>query len=154
MKDPKTYEHIDPAQVGNKRQILVSDQSGVANIIARLKDIGVEVDPKHPKLKRLLEIVKEREFDGYSYDGAAASFELLARRTLGEVPIYFTVDSFRALVERRFNAKGELVTISEATVKLSIDGEEIMSVGEGNGPVNALDAALRKDIGTLLVLYR
>ena len=147
MKDPKTYEHIDPAKVGNKRQILVSDQSGVANIVARLKEIGVEVDPKNPKLKRLLEVVKEREFDGYSYDGAAASFELLARRTLGEVPVYFTVDSFRALVERRFNAKGELVTISEATVKLTIDGEEIMSVGEGNGPVNALDAALRKDMG-------
>jgi len=147
LKDPKTYEHIDPAIVGNKRQILVSDQSGVANIVARLKEIGVEVDPKNPKLKRLLEVVKEREFDGYSYDGAAASFELLARRTLGEVPVYFTVDSFRALVERRFNARGELVTISEATVKLTIDGEEIMSVGEGNGPVNALDAALRKDMG-------
>jgi 2-isopropylmalate synthase len=147
LKDPRTYEHIEPETVGNKRQILVSDQSGVANIVARLNDIGVEVDPKNPKLKRLLEIVKEREFDGYSYDGAAASFELLARRTLGDVPTYFTVDSFRTLVERRYNAKGEPVTISEATVKLSVDGEEFMSVGEGNGPVNALDMALRKDLG-------
>lgn len=147
LKDPRTYEHIDPEKVGNERQILVSDQSGVANIVARLKEIGVEVDPKNPKLKRLLEIVKEREFAGYSYDGAAASFELLARRTLDEVPIYFNIDSFRTLVERRYNAKGELVTMSEATVKLTIDGEEIMSVGEGNGPVNALDAALRKDLG-------
>ncbi|HKJ75160.1 MAG TPA: citramalate synthase, partial [Alphaproteobacteria bacterium] len=147
LKDPRTYEHIDPEKVGNERQILVSDQSGVANIVARLKEIGVEVDPKNPKLKRLLEIVKEREFAGYSYDGAAASFELLARRTLDEVPTYFNIDSFRTLAERRYNAKGELVTMSEATVKLTIDGEEIMSVGEGNGPVNALDAALRKDLG-------
>ena len=147
LKDPKTYEHIPPETVGNERQILISDQSGIANIVARLKEIGVEVDPKNPKLKRLLEIVKEREFDGFSYDGAAASFELLARRTLGEVPTYFNVDSFRTLVERRYNAKGDLVTISEATVKLTIDGEEFMSVGEGNGPVNALDMALRKDLG-------
>jgi 2-isopropylmalate synthase len=91
--------------------------------------------------------VKEREFLGYSYDGAGASFELLARRLLGQVPEYFTVESFRVLVERRYNAVGELVTVSEATVKVNVDGELLISVGEGNGPVNALDQALRKDLG-------
>jgi 2-isopropylmalate synthase len=84
---------------------------------------------------------------GYAYDGAEASFELLARRALGQVPAYFNVLSFRVMVERRFNAKGEIVTVSEALVKVEVDGNEIHSVGEGNGPVNALDQALRKDLG-------
>jgi 2-isopropylmalate synthase len=91
--------------------------------------------------------VKEREFLGYSYDGAEASFELLARRALGLVPEFFVVESFRVMVERRHNALGQLVTVSEATVKLNIDGEILLSAGEGNGPVNALDQALRKDLG-------
>lgn len=84
---------------------------------------------------------------GYAYEAAEASFELLARRMLKSVPQFFDVDSFRVMVERRHNALGELVTVSEATVKVSIDGEAVMSVGEGNGPVNALDNALRKDLG-------
>ena len=91
--------------------------------------------------------MKQKEFEGYAYDGAEASFELMARRALGEVPDYFAVNGFRVMVERRHNAKGELITVSEATVKLAIDGREIMSVAEGNGPVNALDGAMRKDIG-------
>jgi 2-isopropylmalate synthase len=95
-----------------------------------------------------LDQVKQKEFEGYAYDGAEASFELMARRTLGEVPVYFDVDAFRVMVERRHNAKGDLITVSEATVKLTVDGRQIMSVAEGNGPVNALDNALRKDIGS------
>ena len=146
-KNPESYEHISPDLVGNSRHILVSDQSGRANILARLREIGLDVDPKDPKVNRLLEVVKEREFQGLSYDGAAASFELLARRALGDVPEYFRVEGFRTLVERRHNARGDLVTISEATTKVAVDGEIIMSVGEGNGPVNALDNALRKDLG-------
>ncbi len=147
LKDPKTYEHIDPALVGNSRQILVSNQAGRSNILARLAEIGIEIDAKHPKIDRLLEQLKQREFEGYAYDGAEASFELMARRVLGEVPVYFEVNGFRVMVERRHNAKGALITVSEATVKLSVDGRAIMSVAEGNGPVNALDNALRKDIG-------
>ena len=147
LKNPETYEHIDPALVGNSRQVLVSNQVGRSNILARLAEIGIEIDAKHPNVDRLLEEVKQREFLGYAYDGAEASFELMARRILGEVPNYFDVSSFRVMVERRYNAKGALITISEATVKLSVDGREIMSVSEGNGPVNALDNALRKDIG-------
>ncbi len=93
-------------------------------------------------MARLLEDIKIRAGSGYAYDGAEASFELLARRALGQVPDYFRVESYRATVERRGG-----VTVSEGTVKLSVDGQEIHSVGTGNGPVNALDAALRKDLG-------
>jgi 2-isopropylmalate synthase len=88
--------------------------------------------------------VKQREFAGYAYDGAEASFELLARRTLGSVPEYFRLTSFRVIDERRWNARNELVTLSEATIKLEIGAEKIMTVAEGNGPVNALDSALRQ----------
>ena len=91
--------------------------------------------------------MKEREANGYAYEAADASFELLARRILGNVPQFFDVESFRVMVERRHNAVGDLVTVSEATVKVRIDGETMLSVGEGNGPVNALDTALRKDLG-------
>ncbi len=147
LKDPRTYEHVPPESVGNKRRISVSDQAGKSNIIARLETAGLHVDPQDARIGRLLEVVKEREFLGYSYDGADASFELLARRLLGQVPEFFMVESFRVLVERRYNAMGDLVTVSEATVKVEVDGEKLISVGEGNGPVNALDQALRKDLG-------
>ncbi|MDF2368061.1 citramalate synthase [Sneathiella sp.] len=146
-KDPKTYEHVEPNLVGNQRHLPVSNQAGRSNIIAQLRDFGLDFDPKDPKINRLLEEVKEREFEGFSYDGALASFELMARRRLGQVPKYFNVESFRVSVERRHNARGELLTVSDAVVKLIIDGERYLSVGEGNGPVNALDAALRKDLG-------
>lgn len=147
MKDPTTYEHVPPELVGNKRRVSVSDQAGRSNVVAELESAGIPVDPKDPRLFQLLDQVKEREFLGYSYDGAGASFQLLARRVLGDVPEFFEVNSFRVLVERRYNAVGELVTISEATVKVSVDGVQTISVGEGNGPINALDEALRKDLG-------
>ncbi|WP_299437213.1 citramalate synthase [uncultured Rhodospira sp.] len=143
-KDPRCYEHIDPALVGNRRQILVSDQAGRSNVLARLRDIGLEVDPDEPKVARVVEEVKLREFKGYAYDGAGASFALLARRLLHRVPEYFRLTSFRVIDERRWNAKGELITLSEATIKADIGREHHMAVAEGNGPVNALDAALRK----------
>ena len=111
---------------------------------ARLRQRAVD---DHERIARLLDEVKQREAKGYAYEAAEASFELLARRLLGNVPQFFEVDSFRVLVERRHNAVGKLVTVSEATVKVRIDGETMMSVGEGNGPVNALDNALRKDLG-------
>ena len=147
MKDPRTYEHVPPEAVGNQRQILVSDQAGRSNILARLKDVGIEIDDKDPRVGRILDQVKDREFQGYSYDGADASFELMARRVLGQVPDFFRVERFRVMVERRYNARGELITVSEATVKVTVDGVERLSVAEGNGPVNALDIALRKDLG-------
>ena len=147
LKDPTTYEHVPPESVGNQRKIAVSDQAGRSNILAALEEAGIKIDPKDSRVQRLLDEVKEREFLGYSYDGAGASFELLARRLLGEVPEYFVIESFRVLVERRYNAVGEFVTVSEATVKVNVDGDVLISVGEGNGPVNALDQALRKDLG-------
>ena len=147
LKDPKTYEHVEPESVGNSRVILVSDQAGRSNVLTRLDQLGIAYDPADARIKRLLEAVKEREFLGYAYEAADASFELLARRALGQVPDYFTVEGYRVLVERRFNARGEQVTVSEATVKTQVHGRAIHSVGEGNGPVDALDDALRKDLG-------
>ena len=146
-KEPQTYEHVPPEKVGNRRQILVSDQAGRSNILAELERIGLTIEKDDPAVGNLLDLVKEREELGYSYDSADASFELLARRTLAQVPRYFTVDSFRVLVERRHNALGDLVTASEATVRVTVNGRQAASVGEGNGPVNALDQALRKDLG-------
>jgi 2-isopropylmalate synthase len=142
-KDPTSYEHIDPELVGNRRHILVSDQAGRANLLLRLKEIGLEA-PSEVELRALLETVKQREANGYAYEGAEASFELLARRTLGQVPDYFRLISFRIIDERRFNAKNELVTMSEATIKLEVGEATRMIVAEGNGPVHALDTALRQ----------
>lgn len=147
LKDPKTYEHVPPEAVGNKRQILVSNQAGRSNILARMQDVGIELDPKDKRIDHLLTVVKEQEEQGWTYDGAEASFELLARRALKEVPDYFSVDAFKVEVERRHNAKGELTTVSQAVVKVDVDGEHLMSVAEGNGPVHALDQAMRKDLG-------
>ena len=149
-KDPRTYEHIDPTLVGNRRSVLVSDQAGRSNILARFREIGIDVDSKDKKVARLVELVKERESQGYAYDGSEASFELLARRMLGEVPDYFQLLRFRVMDERRWNARGELVTEAEATITLSVGGREIKTVADGNGPVNALDDALRK---ALLPIY-
>lgn len=147
MKDPRTYEHIPPETVGNQRKILISDQAGRSNLLVRLNEAGIRYDANDNRLNALLDDVKQREAEGYSYDGAEASFEVLARRALGQMPDFFKIRSFRVQVERRFNARGELVTISEATVKLDVDGQTLFSVAEGNGPVNALDNALRKDLG-------
>ena len=120
----------------------MSDQAGRSNVLARLSEAGIALDAKDPRVARLLEDIKTRAASGYAYDGAEASFELLARRALGQVPDYFAVDSYRASVERRDGK-----TVSEGTVRLRVDGQDIHSVGTGNGPVNALDAALRKDLG-------
>jgi 2-isopropylmalate synthase len=147
LKDPRTYEHVTPESVGNLRKVMVSDQGGKANFINALKLRGITVGKDDPKLDRLIQIVKEREATGYAYEGADASFALLAYRTLGTVPDFFHVESFRVMVERRYDANGQLKTVSEAVVRVIVDGETMMSVAEGHGPVNALDLALRKDLG-------
>ena len=147
LKDPKTYEHVAPEAVGNRRRLLVSDQAGKSNMLAELERLGIAIDKDDPKLARLLEEVKARQANGYAYEAADASFALLARRALGTVPNFFDVERFNVSVERRYNAKGELTSVAEATVKLKVDGETLMTAGEGNGPVNALDVALRKDLG-------
>ena len=142
LKEPETYEHVPPEAVGNRRRVLVSDQAGKSNLIAELRRIGLDVEKDDGRLDALLRDVKEREAQGYAYDGADASFELLARRAFGTVPQYFDVLSFRVIVEER-----DKEMISEAVVKVKVDDEIYLNAGEGNGPVNALDVALRKDLG-------
>jgi 2-isopropylmalate synthase len=147
LKDPATYEHVRPESVGNRRQVLVSDQAGKSNLIAELDRVGIIVDKNDPRLSRLLDIVKEREAIGYAYEAAEVSFQLLARRLLGKVPSFFEVQQFDVNVEHRINAVGERITVSMAVVKIKAGDESLISAGEGNGPVNALDVALRKDLG-------
>jgi 2-isopropylmalate synthase len=146
-KDPATYEHVAPDAVGNQRRVLVSEQAGRSNVLSELERIGISVDRNDPRVTRLLDEVKEREAVGYAYEAAAASFELLARRILGRVPDYFTVEKFDVNVEQRINALGERITVSMAVVKVKVGNEALISAAEGNGPVNALDVALRKDLG-------
>ncbi|MFZ4126178.1 MAG: citramalate synthase [Rickettsiales bacterium] len=143
-KDSRSYEHIDPAKVGNRRLILVSDKAGKANIVNRLAQMGLKIDAEDDGLTDLVKAVKEREAIGYAYEDAEASFELMARTMLDAVPKFFQLHSFRVLDERHVNEKGKQVTMSEATVKLTVMGKLKMTVAEGNGPVNAMDAALRK----------
>ena len=154
LKDPATYEHIDPASVGNARIIPMSNQAGQSNLRARLKSAGIEVAPGDARLARILEIVKEREDQGYAYDGAQASFELLARAELGLLPDYFEVKRYRVTVERRKNRYDRMVSVSEAVVVVKIGGQKMLSVSESmdasgsdRGPVNALAKALAKDLG-------
>jgi 2-isopropylmalate synthase len=144
VKDPSSYEHIAPELVGNQRHIVVSDQAGRASLMTRLSEIGLASAPSEDQIRTLLRVIKEREASGYAYEGADASFELLARRSLGQVPDYFRLISFRIIDERRFNARNELVTLSEATIKVEVGGATRMIVAEGNGPVHALDTALRQ----------
>jgi 2-isopropylmalate synthase len=143
-KDSRSYEHIDPALVGNSRLILVSDKAGRANIVNRLHQMGIEVADDDDHIGELVKAVKEREALGYAYEDASASFELMARERLGQLPRYYELQSYRALNEYRLDAKGRAFDVAEATVKLMVRGEQVMTVAEGNGPVNALDAALRK----------
>jgi 2-isopropylmalate synthase len=147
MKDPHTYEHVLPELVGNHRKVLVSDQAGRSNVMAELDRAGIPYEKSDPKLARLVEELKEREAAGFAYESANASFDLLARRTLGRVPEYFRVEQFDVNVEQRYNANGQRVTVALAVVKVDVAGEHLISAAEGNGPVNALDVALRKDLG-------
>ncbi len=154
LKDPTTYEHIPPEAVGNARVIPMSNQAGQSNLRARLAQAGIEVDAKDARLGRILEIIKEREDQGYAYDGAQASFELLARRELGLLPAFFEVKRYRVTVERRKNKYDRMISLSEAVVVVKIGDRKMMSVsdsmddtGQDHGPVNALSKALSKDLG-------
>ncbi|PLX43686.1 MAG: citramalate synthase [Hyphomicrobiales bacterium] len=147
QKNPKTYEHVLPELVGNRRRMLVSDQAGKSNIIAELERLNIKIDKNDPRIGKMLQQVKAQEAEGYAYEGADASFELLARRILFGVPEFYKVEHYRVLVERRYNALGHQVNVSEATVKVTVHGKTYISAAEGNGPVNALDIALRKDLG-------
>jgi len=153
-KNPATYEHVAPDLVGNARIVPMSNQAGQSNLRERLTAMGLTVEKGDPALGRILDRVKAREDEGYAYDSAQASFELLAREELGLRPRFFEVDRYRVTVERRRDAKGRIVSVSEAVVVVRIDGEKMLSVSESHdaeggdaGPVNALSQALRKDLG-------
>jgi len=146
LKDPATYEHVAPETIGNRRQVLVSDQGGRSNVLAQLDRIGIAVDKDDVRVSRLLEEIKKREAIGYAYESADASFEVLARRVLGKVPKYFEVKQFDVNIERRYNAVGNLVTVTMAVAKVEVDGEVGLWAAEGIGPVHALDVAIRKGI--------
>jgi 2-isopropylmalate synthase len=146
VKEPATYEHVAPELVGNRRKLLVSDQSGRSNVLAELERIGLVVDKNDPRVIRLLDEVKEREAIGYAYEAADASFELLARRMLGTVPKFFDVSYFDVKVEQR-GQNGSAEVLTTAVVKVKVGNEMLINAAEGNGPVNALDVALRKDLG-------
>ncbi len=147
IKAPATYEHVAPEATGNRRRLLVSDQAGRSNVLAELERIGLKVDKNDQRVGRLLDEVKKREAIGYAYETAEASFQLLARRVLGTVPKFFDVSYFDVKVEQRAqNGKSDEV-LTTAVVKVKIGDETLISAAEGNGPVNALDVALRKDLG-------
>ena len=154
LKDPSTYEHIDPALVGNTRIIPMSNQAGQSNLRRRLESAGLTIARGDPALGQILDEVKAREAEGYSYDTAQASFELLARKALGQMPDLFEVKRYRVTVERRKNKYDQMVSLSEAVVVVKVDGEKRLSVSESmdtegcdRGPVNALSKALVKDLG-------
>ena len=154
LKDPSTYEHIDPSNVGNARIIPMSNQAGQSNLIKRLRDAGISVEKGDPALGRILDVIKSREAEGYSYDTAQASFEILARRELGQMPDFFEVKRYRVTVERRKNKYNKMVSLSEAVVVVKVGDEKRLSVSESmdetgsdRGPVNALAKALAKDLG-------
>jgi 2-isopropylmalate synthase len=154
LKDPATYEHVEPALVGNERVIPMSNQAGQSNLRSRLVDMGLDVARDDPALGRILDAVKEREELGYSYDSAQASFELIARAELGLLPNFFEVKRYKVTVERRRNKRNQMVSLSEAVVVVKIGDQKMLSVSESmdetgcdRGPVNALSKALAKDLG-------
>jgi 2-isopropylmalate synthase len=154
LKDPSTYEHVDPETVGNARIIPMSNQAGQSNLRRRLAEAGIAAEDGDPALARLLETIKTREEAGYTYDSAQASFEILAREELGQMPQFFEVKRYKVTVERRKNKHDRTVSLSEAVVVVKVDGEKKLSVSESmdeqgcdRGPVNALARALAKDLG-------
>ena len=145
-KDPKSYEHINPSDVGNERVLVVSNQSGKSNIINKLKKLKINLHGKENMITDFLDVVKKQEFLGYAYDGAEASFELLAKRKFQRFKEYYSLESFKVSDEKRKNSKNEFVPFSEARVKIFVDGKEFYSAAEGNGPIHALDLALRNSL--------
>ena len=154
LKDPLTYEHINPSLVGNERIIPMSNQAGQSNLKKRLMDAGLEINNGDSRLSEILNVIKEREDRGYAYDSAQASFELVARKILGQLPMFFEIKRYRVTVEKRKNKYGEMVSLSEAVVVTKIGKNKVLSVSESmdpecgdQGPVNALSKALAKDLG-------
>ncbi|MFZ5774795.1 MAG: citramalate synthase [Thermodesulfobacteriota bacterium] len=141
QRNPLTYEHIEPEKVGNVRRILISDQAGRSNVLHKAKKFGLDLDAKGPAMTAIVQNLKELEGRGYQYEAAEASFELLMRRAVGTIPSYFALKSFRVLSQKTTSGEHPL---EEATIRLEVGGESVHTAALGDGPVNALDKALRK----------
>jgi 2-isopropylmalate synthase len=146
MKDERAYQHIDPALVGNSSRVLVSELSGQRNLLMKLEELKIDFPFTQDEIRRLLEVVKERESQGYQYEGAEASFELLVRRSLPGYRAPWELEDFVIVERRRRSHDRESLNemLAEAMVKVVVDGRMHHEAHEGNGPVNALDGAVRK----------
>jgi 2-isopropylmalate synthase len=142
-RNPLTYEHIEPGAIGNQRRIVISDQSGLSNILAKARSFGIELDKQHPTCRQILQRLKNLESEGYQFEAAEASFELLMLEALGQRQTPFVMQGFQVHYNLILESTA-VHTTSLATVKLAVDGRNILEAAEGNGPVSALDAALRK----------
>ena len=140
MKNPKTYEHIEPALVGNRRRILVSELAGKTGVLIRAKDLELDLSKEDPQTKKILKLLQNLEHRGYHFEAAEASFELLMKRALKKYKKFFDLEGFRVVVEKQSDKK----ITSEAIIKLKVKGAKEHTAAEGDGPVNALDNALRK----------
>ncbi|MFL2812944.1 MAG: citramalate synthase [Paracoccaceae bacterium] len=155
LKDPKTYEHINPSEVGNVRVIPASNQAGKSNLIKILNESGVEIEKNDDRISKILQEIKEKEDKGYTFDVASASFEIFARKKLGLMPHYFSVNRYKVTMEKRQKVGNQYSIISEAVVSINLGNQEQVSIaesldnnGEDQGPVHALSAALKKDLGS------
>lgn len=142
-RNPLTYEHIRPEQVGNRRRIVISDQAGLSNVLAKARSFGIDLDKQDPTCRQLLQRLKELENEGYQFEAAEASFELMMREALGQRPHFFGVEGFQVHCDMKPDAD-VWNSRSLATIKVTVNDQEILEAAEGNGPVSALDAALRK----------
>ena len=138
-KNPRTYEHLDPAQVGNERKILVSELSGRTSLVVKATNLQLSLTKDRPEAKKILDLLQQLEHQGYHFEAAEASFELLLQRHLKKLAPFFELQGFRVIIEKK---DGEMV--SEATIKVKVDGRSEHAAAEGDGPVNALDNAIRK----------
>jgi 2-isopropylmalate synthase len=141
QRNPRTYEHIEPEKVGNVRRILISDQAGKSNVLHKAVKYGLNLKPDDPAMSTIIRELKELENQGFQYEGAEASFELLMRRAMGIEQQFFTLESFRVMNSKRIM---DTSSLTEATIRLTVDGQEEHTASLGDGPVNALDKAMRK----------
>jgi 2-isopropylmalate synthase len=142
-RNPRTYEHIPPEQVGNSRRIVISDQAGISNVLAKARTFGIQLDKHNPAARQILQRLKDLESEGYQFEAAEASFDLLMREALGKRQQLFEIKGFQVHCDL-VQGKESHTSNALATVKLAVNGQDILEAAEDNGPVAALDAALRK----------
>ncbi len=139
QRNPLTYEHVQPERIGNRRRIVISEQSGLSNVLSKARNFGIELDKQHPVSREILQKLKDLEHQGYQFEAAEASFELLVREALGQRQQFFDLKGFQVHCDK---SSGDCSAL--ATIKVAVNGTDILEAAEGNGPVSALDAALRK----------